>query len=86
MDEKKYFIWCGKYVGNSLLFWREGRSGYTTDITKAHLFSLEEANRICQDISSHQFIDAIHCQDVATLQVHADHVDQDLFGKEVTYE
>lgn len=31
-------------VGNDLLFWRKGKTGYTTDLAQAHLFTLKEAN------------------------------------------
>jgi ribosomal protein S27AE len=30
-------------VGNDILWWAKERKGYTTDITKAHVFTLEEA-------------------------------------------
>ena len=31
------------YVGNDLLFWAKGGSGYTTDTSKAHIYTKEEA-------------------------------------------
>jgi len=31
------------YVGNSMLWWKQDKCGYTTDIMKAHIFTEEEA-------------------------------------------
>lgn len=42
--EEKYFLQDSRQVvGNDLLFWRQGRAGYTTNIDEAHVFTLEEA-------------------------------------------
>lgn len=41
-DEPLYYMQTG-FSGNSLLWWREGRAGYTTDIKRAHVFSKSEA-------------------------------------------
>jgi hypothetical protein len=84
-ENPEYLLWNGQYVGNSLLFWREGKAGYTTDISKAHRFTFEEASKI-QETSDRQskLIPLDHCQEVATLQVHADHLDRNLIGKEAT--
>ena len=32
-------------VGNDILFWAKDRRGYTTDLSKAHIFTEEEAFR-----------------------------------------
>ena len=32
-------------VGNCMLFWAEGKSGYTCDLSKAHVFGEDEAFR-----------------------------------------
>lgn len=84
-SEPKYLIWDSKYVGNSLLFWREGESGYTTDVAKAHRFSYEEAMKIQQGSDrASKVIPLDHCEQIATRQVHVDHLDWGLIGKEVT--
>jgi tagatose-1,6-bisphosphate aldolase non-catalytic subunit AgaZ/GatZ len=44
MEEKYYVIQSG-WSGNSMMFWREGRAGYTSNFEKVHKFSLEEAIR-----------------------------------------
>lgn len=41
-EVNEYYLQNG-YVGNSILWWAQGRSGYTADITKAHVFTKEEA-------------------------------------------
>lgn len=38
----EYYLQCG-YSGNDLLFWRQGRAGYTTDLNQAHVFTRKEA-------------------------------------------
>jgi hypothetical protein len=81
----KYFMWSGDYVGNSLLFWRQGQAGYTTDLDKAHQFEYEEALKIQSGSNkNHKMIPVNHCLEKATRQVHADHIDRFLIGKEVT--
>lgn len=44
MEDQFYVIQSG-WVGNSMLFWRNGRAGYTTDFDSVHKFTLEEAQR-----------------------------------------
>ncbi|AWW31867.1 hypothetical protein DN752_17965 [Echinicola strongylocentroti] len=80
----KYLIWANSYVGNSLLFWRAGQAGYTTDIDKAHRFDFDEAKSICDGSGGeHKLIDARHLEEVSTRQVHADHFDRKRIGKEI---
>ena len=79
--EETYLVWSKQYVGNSLLFWREGKAGYTTDINKAHHFTYEDALKI-QDGSDHKLIPYSHLNKIATRQVHNDHLDRNLIGKE----
>jgi hypothetical protein len=43
MTQKYYLQDSRQYVGNDMLFWRKGRSGYTTNLDEAHEFTLEEA-------------------------------------------
>lgn len=40
-DDATFFVQNG-YVGNSVLWWAKGSSGYTADIEKAHLYSKED--------------------------------------------
>lgn len=40
--EEKWLLQNG-YVGNSVLWWKRGMRGYTTNIDKAHIFTEEEA-------------------------------------------
>ena len=41
-DEPLYYLQTG-FSGNSLLWWREGKSGYTSDVQHAHVFTKAEA-------------------------------------------
>lgn len=38
-----YYLQVKGYSGDSLLWWREGKHGYTPDITKAHVWTKEAA-------------------------------------------
>jgi hypothetical protein len=42
-SKELFYLQVRGYTGNSLLWWREGRHGYTNDIRKAHVFTKEEA-------------------------------------------
>lgn len=85
-EHETYLVWSGQYVGNSLLFWRDGKSGYTTDLGKAHHFSYEEALQIQQGSDNdHKLIPYSHLNKIATRQVHADHLDRSVVGKEDTH-
>jgi hypothetical protein len=35
------------YLGNAIIFWAKDRRGYTADLNKAHVFTKEEAEQIC---------------------------------------
>lgn len=41
--EEKYVLMIREYSGNSHMFWKEGRAGYTANIEEAHQFTMEEA-------------------------------------------
>lgn len=43
--ELYYLQHHGCYSGDSLIWWREGKRGYTADIKQAHVFTKEEAYR-----------------------------------------
>lgn len=43
MSELFYLQDNRSYVGNDILWWAKDGKGYTTDLTKAHIFSKEEA-------------------------------------------
>lgn len=86
MADQKYLMWAGQYVGNSLIFWREGKAGYTTNIDKAHRFDYQEALKIQENGSGHKMIPLDHCESIATRQVHADHLDRSLIGKEAPHD
>ena len=43
LEYNQYYLQVKGYSGNSLLWWCKGRHGYTTDISKAHVFTKEEA-------------------------------------------
>jgi|CXWL01.1.fsa_nt_gi hypothetical protein len=46
-DTQLYYIQDSRqYVGNSVLWWRKGGSGYTTDITDAEVFDSKGAERL----------------------------------------
>lgn len=42
MEDKFYLQDKRSYVGNDILFWRDG-GGYTTDVSKAEIFTKEQA-------------------------------------------
>lgn len=44
VSDKFYLQDSRSYVGNDILFWRDG-GGYTTDLSKAEIFTMEEAVR-----------------------------------------
>jgi|TARA_R110000824_G_scaffold394396_1_gene594164 hypothetical protein len=46
--EAMYYIRNEGFLGNALMWWKEGRDGYTCDINKAHKFTKEEAENICK--------------------------------------
>jgi len=43
MSELFYLQDKRQYVGNDILWWAKDGKGYTTDISKAHIFTKEEA-------------------------------------------
>jgi hypothetical protein len=43
MDE--YYLQVKGFSGNSLLWWKKDRHGYTTNISQAHVFTKDEAYR-----------------------------------------
>lgn len=43
MDELFYLQDSRSYVGNDVLWWAKEGKGYTTDLSKAHVFTKEEA-------------------------------------------
>ena len=43
MSNQYYLQDNRQYVGNDVLWWAKDRCGYTTDISKAHVFTKEEA-------------------------------------------
>lgn len=64
MSELYYMQDNRNYVGNDILFWSKGKSGYTTDTTKAHVFTKEEAIEIMKNRSTDiawpkEYIDAV---------------------------
>lgn len=38
-----YYLQVHGYSGNSLLWWKKGRCGYTTDVRNAEVFTREQA-------------------------------------------
>lgn len=44
--DEKFYIHTGDYVGNCMLFWGLNSEGYTTDISKAQKYSLDDAKQI----------------------------------------
>lgn len=50
--EKFYIRDTRQCVGNCLLWWRKGGSGYTTDLDEAGQYSKEEAEKICKNRST----------------------------------
>ena len=46
MEDKMYYIQNSGYIGNAMVWWREGGKGYTSDITDAGIFSEAEMQSI----------------------------------------
>lgn len=44
-NQQLYYMQVRGYSGNSLLWWKKGRHGYTEDIQQAHVFTHDEAMR-----------------------------------------
>jgi hypothetical protein len=85
MSKQKYLMWAGNYVGNSLLFWRQGKEGYTTDIDQAHQFELEEALALeARSPKWNQKIALENCQSIATKQIQSENLDWRVVGKEAS--
>lgn len=45
MNDQYYLQDSRSYVGNDILWWAINGAGYTTDVSKAHVFTKEEAVR-----------------------------------------
>lgn len=45
MNDLYYLQDKRQYVGNDVLWWAKNRAGYTTDVSKAHIFTKDEAVR-----------------------------------------
>ena len=45
MSDLFYLQDSRSYVGNDVLWWAKGGNGYTTDLSKAEVYSLEQAQR-----------------------------------------
>lgn len=43
VDSKYYLQDSSSYLGNDILWWAKDSNGYTTDLSKAHIFTKEEA-------------------------------------------
>lgn len=43
--DELYYMQAVGHCGNSLLWWKKGRCGYTCDIQQAHVFTRDEALR-----------------------------------------
>ena len=48
--EEKYYIRNEGYLGNALMWWREGNKGYTCDIREAGKYTKEQAENICKSV------------------------------------
>lgn len=47
MDEELYYLQDSRdFVGNNILWWAKDGKGYTTDISKAHVYSKEDADKL----------------------------------------
>jgi len=42
-DDDLYYLQTRGHVGNSYLWWKRGRHGYTTDVAQAEVFTKEQA-------------------------------------------
>lgn len=48
-DGEYYVQDSRQIVGNDMMWWAKDGHGYTCDITKAHIFTRDEAFRLCTD-------------------------------------
>lgn len=73
-----YYIRTTGYSGNSLMWWREGSKGYTTDLKQAGLYSKEEAEGICRSRNTDVAYKVSTVMAKGTFQtVHADYLKYD---------
>lgn len=73
--DELYLLKTSGFVGNSLLWWRQGCAGYTTDIDKAHRFMKEEAEKIVNSSQGENEMYPLSIiERVATRQIHTDHL------------
>lgn len=43
LTEDEYYLQTRGHCGNSLMWWKKGKHGYTTDVRRAHVFTKAEA-------------------------------------------
>jgi hypothetical protein len=76
--DQLYYLQVRGYCGNSVLWWRKGRCGYTSDIQAAHVFTKDEAfgQQRCRPDEDFpwrkDYIDSI-----LQSHVHCEHLDRD---------
>jgi len=76
VDPKKYYIQNKGYVGNCLIWWRLGGSGYTTNIREAQQYTEEEALRLCKVRPDEDFMWLVEIvEEAATLHVDSQNLD-----------
>jgi len=72
----QYYIQHKGYVGNCLIWWRLGSSGYTTEIREAQQYTEEEALMRCKDRPDQDFMWLVEdVEEAATLHVDSQHLD-----------
>ena len=88
MDKLFYMQDTRQFVGNSMYWWAKDAHGYTCDIRKAHVFTLEEARKHTQrdtdilwpkehiDARISHHIDMQHCDKGIANTIHMDTVEK----------
>jgi hypothetical protein len=76
VDRHLFYIQNKGFCGDCLLFWKENRCGYTTDLRKALKVSRDEADRICSSRIGEDIPWPVNQLDsVAEMHVNSEHPD-----------
>lgn len=69
-----------QYVGNCVVFWAKNSNGYVTDISKAGLYSEEEAIAICKNRDTDIMWSENYIKDRLQLTCDSQYIDREYSG------